>query len=130
MTDFSNEYDSLLQQWRSFHRDYDTWLATEGGCDRAAAISALGDFAFSMGEIVSSARQLPRATSLLPLGELTVEAGQREEEALKNLLGSWRPFATSVYEDLDRELNASGKLRRQVDLGIQELLERYGIPEA
>ena len=125
---FANDYDSLLDNWRSFHQEYDTWLATEGGCDRADVTAALGDFASRVGEIASSARQLPRATALRPLGELTVEAAEREEEALNDLRGNWRPFATSVYEDLDRELTASGKLRRQVDLGLQELLERYGIP--
>ena len=130
VADFTAGNDGLLEQWRSFHRDYDAWLATEGGCDRAAVTATLGDFALRMGEIAYLARQLPQATSLRPLGELTVEAAQREEEALKQLRGNWRPFATSVYEGLDQELNASGKLRRQVDLGIQDLLERYGIPEA
>jgi hypothetical protein len=28
---------------------------------------------------------------------------------------------------LDREITASGKMRRQVSLGILELLDRYGI---
>jgi hypothetical protein len=46
---------------------------------------------------------------------------------LKRLRDGWRPFAASVYEDLDSELGASGKLRRQADLGIQELLERYAV---
>ena len=127
VADFTIGYNSLLEQWMGFHRDYDAWLATEGGCDRAAVTSALGDFALRIGEIALSARQLPRATSLRPLGELTVEAAQREEEALKRLRDGWRPFAASVYEDLDSELGASGKLRRQVDLGIQELLERYAV---
>ena len=127
VADFTIGYERLLEQWMGFHRDYDAWLATEGGCDRTAVTSALGDFALRMGEIALSARQLPRATSLRPLGELTVEAAQREEEALKRLRDGWRPFAASVYEDLDSELGASGKLRRQADLGIQELLERYAV---
>jgi len=72
-------------------------------------------------------RDLPRATFLRPLGELMVEAAEREEGALKELRTSWRPFDPQVFQTLDRQRNTSGKLRRQVALGIQELLESYGI---
>jgi hypothetical protein len=56
-----------------------------------------------------------------------VEAAEREEGAFKELRTSWRPFDPQVFQTLDRQRNTSGKLKRQVALGIQELLERYGI---
>ena len=124
---FAIGYDALLRQWDGFHDGYDTWMATEGGCDRAAVTAAIGGFALRMGDIATSARQLPRAAPLRALGELTVEAAQREEEALRQLRGDWSPFDASVYREFDAELTASGKMRRQVSLGIQELLERYAI---
>jgi hypothetical protein len=102
-------------------------MATEGGCDRAEVTAAIGGFALRMGDIAASARQLPKARPLRSLGELTVEAAQREEEALRELRGVWSPFDASVYQGLDREITASGKMRRQVSLGILELLDRYGI---
>ncbi len=128
VTSFTIGHDGLVRSWDGFHGDYDSWIAAEGGCDRAAATAAIGGFALRMGEIAASARQLPKAAPLRPLGELTVEAAQREEEALRGLRGGWSPFDASVYQGLDREITASGKMRRQVSLGILELLERYGGP--
>ena len=127
VTSFTIGHDGLVRSWDGFHGDYDSWMATEGGCDRAEVTAAIGGFALRMGEIAASARQLPKAAPLRPLGELTVEAAQREEEALRELRGGWSPFDASVYQGLDREITASGKMRRQVSLGILELLDRYGI---
>ena len=127
VTSFTIGHDGLVRSWDGFHSDYDSWMAAEGGCDRAEVTAAIGGFALRMGEIAASARQLPRAQPLRPLGELTVEAAQREEEALRQLRANWSPFEASVYQALDRELTASGKMRRQVSLGILELLDRYGI---
>ena len=127
VTSFTIGHGGLVRSWDGFHGDYDSWMATEGGCGRAEVTAAIGGFALRMGEIAASARQLPKAAPLRPLGELTVEAAQREEEALRELRGGWSPFDASVYQGLDREITASGKMRRQVSLGILELLDRYGI---
>ena len=127
VTEFTVGYDRLLRQWKAFHQGYDDWRRTEGGCDRTAAVEKLGQFSLSMGEIATGARGLPRATALRPLGELMVEAAEREDEALRQLRDTWRPFDAQVYQPLDRERNTAGKLRRQVALGIQDILERYGI---
>ena len=127
VTGFTIGHDGLVRSWDGFHGDYDSWMATEGGCNRAGVTAAIGGFALRMGDIAASARQLPKARPLRSLGELTVEAAQREEEALRELRGVWSPFDASVYQGLDREITASGKMRRQVSLGILELLDRYGI---
>ena len=127
VTSFTIGHDGLARSWDGFHGDYDSWMAAEGGCDRAGVTATIGGFALRMGEIAASARKLPKAAPLRPLGELTVEAAQREEEALRELRGGWSPFDASVYHGLDREITASGKMRRQVSLGILELLDRYGI---
>lgn len=82
---FALGYDGLTRRWNGFHDGYDNWMATEGGCDRAAVTGDIGGFALRMGEIASAARQLPRAAPLRSLGELTVEAAQREEDALRAL---------------------------------------------
>ena len=125
---FASAYDDLLGRWQGFHGSYDRWLANEGGCNRSAVDKALGNFALSMGEIAARARSLPQAAPLRPLGELTVEAAQREEQALRQLQGDWRPFSAAVYQHLDRELAASGSLRRQAQLNLQHLLLRYRLP--
>ena len=124
---FVTQYTALNEEWDAFHGDYDGWRSTEGGCNRTKAVQALGEFAIRASEISGDVRDLPRATFLRPLGELMVEAAEREEGALKELRTSWRPFDPQVFQTLDRQRNTSGKLKRQVALGIQELLESYGI---
>ena len=124
---FASQYADLNQERDAFHKDYDRWRSTEGGCDRTKAVEALGGFTLRSAELSGSVRDLPRATFLRPLGELMVEAAEREEGALRELRTSWRPFDPQAFQTLDRQRNTSGKLRRQVALGIAELLESYGI---
>ena len=124
---FANQYADLNQEWDAFHKDYDRWRSTEGGCDRTKAVETLGGFTLRSAELSGSVRDLPRATFLRPLGELMVEAAEREEGALRELRTSWRPFDPQAFHTLDRQRNTSRKLRRQVALGIEELLESYGI---
>jgi len=124
---FASQYGLLLKQLDPFHQAYDEWRGTEAGCDRTKAIDALGEFTIRFAELSIDVRDLPRATFLRTMGELLVEAAEREEEALRELRNSWRPFDAEVYQTLDQQRNTAGKLRRQVALGIQELLERYNI---
>ena len=127
VAEFTEEYDLLLKEWNAFHRDYDEWRATEGGCDRSKAIETLSQFTVTFGEIASDVRGLPAATVLRPMGEILVEAVEREERAIRELRNAWQPYAVDVYQNLDQERGTAGKLRRQVAVGIQELLERFGI---
>jgi hypothetical protein len=127
LTEFARQYGLLRQEWNKFHQEYDDWRRTEGGCDRAEAIAALGRFTVRFGELTTRVRGLPRAAFLRPLGELLVEASEREDEGLRVLRNSWRPFDAEVYKTFDRERAATGKLRRQVAVGTQDLLDRYGV---
>ena len=130
--DFDDQYRALVANWDSFHRGnrgYDEWRKTEGGCDRAEIVSDLGQFPLQFRDIVTQVRDLPRATSLRPMRELLVEAARLEEQALKELRHSWRPFDDRAFQGLDSERSAADRLRRQVALGVQELLERYGLSE-
>ena len=125
--EFAREYSRVTQDWDGFHEDYDDWRATEGGCDRAVAIQALGEFAARFDALTDAVRALPRATFLRPLGELFVVAAELEDEALRHLRNTWHPFDASVYEALDRERNEAKRLRRQVAVGVQDLIAQHGI---
>ena len=125
--EFAEAFYLLLRSWNGFHGGYDDWLRTEGGCDRSAAITKLGAFTLQFEKLVSEVRELPRATFLRPLGELLIEAGEREGQALRLLRNAWRPFDADVYTAFDRERASAGKLRRQVVGGTHDLLSRYDI---
>ena len=126
---FESRYLRLSSGWDGFHDDYDRWRATEGGCDRTEAAGTLGGFALQFGDLAADVRQLPSATFLTPLTEVLVEAAEREERAMRTLRDVWRPFDSGLYQSMDEERAAVGKLRRQVATGLRDLLERYGISE-
>ena len=127
--DFDDQHRLLMAAWDSFHQSYHQWRKADGGCDRAEAISELGRFSLQFSDISSKVGDLPRATSLRPMGELMVEAARLEQQALNELRNSWEPFDDGAFQGLDRERGTADKLRRQVTLGLQELLERYGISD-
>ena len=124
---FDSEYQTLLGDWSDFHRDYDEWKITEGGCDRGDAVETLAAFGVDMGQIAANSQNLQTTNVLRPLGELLVEAIQREQASLRELTDSWQPFDSQVYRAHHDQRLASGRLTRQVGVGIQDLLARYGI---
>ena len=125
--EFTGQYQLLLKEWDEFHEDYDEWRRNEGGCDRAKAVDALGRFTVAFSGIATDVRGLSTATVLRPLGEILVEAAEREERALRGLSDTWRPYDPAVFAEWDRERSTAGRLRRQAAVGAQELLERFGI---
>ena len=124
---FSEAYSALLSRWTAFHQEYDSWRGTEGGCSRVRALEALGGFSLRLSALAKEVRALPRLPILQPLGEVLVEAAEREDLSLKSLRTSWRPFDATVYAFFEQERNAASKLRRQVDAGVNELLTQHDI---
>ena len=123
--DFAREFGELLDSWNGFHSDFDKWVDSEGGCDRAEVIQSLGEMSLEFGRLADRARNLPTASYLRPMGGLVVEAAEGEEEALRVLRNTWRPFSADVYKALDRQRADAGRLRRQASVGVQELLDRF-----
>ena len=124
---FAARHKRLVAQISDLRDDYDEWRSTEGGCDRAEVIEALGEFTARFSDLTADVRGLPRATFLRPMGELLVEAADREHRSVRDLRNAWEPFDSSVYDNLDRQRDTSDKLRRQVSSGIDELASRYGL---
>jgi len=124
---FAQEFDELLESWNDFHRDFDDWLDSEGGCDRSEVIQTLGEMSLEFGRLADRARDLPTASYLRPMGGLVVEAAEGEEEALRVLRNTWRPFGADVYKALDRQRADAGRSRRQASVGVQELLDRFQV---
>ena len=127
ISSFRQQHDSLVQGWDAFHKEYGEWRIGDGGCDRSQVTAALDGFVLRFGGLTSKVRQLPRATSLRPLGELVVEAAEREEGAYRHLRSEWRPFDSAPYEAFDQERREIGRLRRQVAIGVEDLITRYEI---
>ena len=127
---FSDGYDQLVSAWSAFDQQYEAWRRDEGGCDRAGATQALSQFTVQFSGIATRVRTLPRLEILQSLGEVFVVAVEREEQALRNLRTTWRPFDSEVYSSFDQERSTAGQLRRQVAAGLNELITQHDISGA
>ena len=63
-----------------------------------------------------------------PLRELLVEAAELQEEGLKNLGNTWRPFDVEVYGAFEGQRTSAARLLRQVAVGLDALLVCHEIP--
>ncbi len=121
---FEGHYARLLVQWDAFHQRYSDWRGTGGGCDRTGVLQSLDGFSLRMGDLGREVRGLPQSSYLLPMYNLLAEAVEREEGAIRALRNSWRPFAVDAFKAVDQERIIADRLRRQADIGLQELLDR------
>ena len=127
VAEFNRQYQGLLSDWDEFHLDYNLWRVGEGGCNREDAIKILADLGARFNQLAADVGDFPNTTVLRPMGELLVEAVRREASSLMDLRDQWRPFDAGIYQPLRQERVVADKLRRQVAVGIQDLLEQYGI---
>ena len=125
--DFEAATQRLFLDWDSFHKSYDDWRRTEGGCDRAMAAERLSSFTSDFAALTRRARELPGGTFLGPFRELFVEAAEREGEGLRDLRDSWRPFDVDVYGTFEARRTVAAKLLRQLAVGLDELLARFDL---
>ena len=122
--DFNTAYLKLVAQWDAFHDGYDEWRKTDGGCDRAETLEELGRFSRDTADLGSQVRAMPQSGFLLPVYTLLAEASEREEGAMRALYNSWRPFTVDAFIAVDEERANAARLRRQANIGLQELRDR------
>ena len=122
--DFNAAYLKLVARWDAFHDGYDEWLRTDGGCDRAETLEELGRLSRDMTDLGSQVRAMPQSGFLLPVYTLLAEAAEQEEKAMRALYNSWRPFTVDAFIAVDEERANAARLRRQGNIGLQELRDR------
>ena len=121
---FGVQYRVFVHEWNQFYEGFSNWRATGGGCDRVEAGMRLTEFSRQAGRLTRQVRDLPQSGFLLPVYTLMVEAAQREEGAFRTLASSWTPYAVDVFKAVDEERVASGQLRRQASIALEELRNR------
>ena len=121
---FETAYAALTAEWDAFHAGYAQWRQTDGGCDRAAAVTALEQFSRRAAELARQTRQLPQTGYLRPIQSLLSDAAGREETALNALSHHWRPFTAAPFLAAAQERAAADALRRQAAAALQELQAR------
>jgi hypothetical protein len=125
--DFQATFEGLVQSWDDFHDDYDQWRLTNGACNESAVASELAGFSTRLNGLSAQVGGLPHASFLQPMSDSLLRAAQREEEAMRALRRSWQPFDADSYRALEQERSNAAQVRRQVQVGVQELLARFGV---
>ena len=121
---FETAYNALITEWDAFHARYAQWRQTDGGCDRAAAITALEQFSRRAAELARQTGQLPQSGYLRPIQSLLSDAAGREETALQALRHHWRPFAAAPFLAAAQERANADAQRRQAAAALQQLQAR------
>ena len=129
LSEFVTAFRALMRDWDSFHEDFDTWVRTEGDCNRASAITSLNQYSQRFNELGTRVRNLSQASYLRPSSDLIVEAANREGAALRSLANTWAPYESDVYRGLDEERSNADNLRRLAIRRTQELMERNGLQQ-
>ena len=122
---FNAEHRRLRSAWDDFHDEYNGWRESEGGCNRADAISELDQFSLRMSSLTRDARALPQTGFLLPVYTLMVDAAEREETAMRTLRYTWQPFTVDAFKGLHEQRIVTDGLRRETAIGLEELRTRF-----
>ena len=118
---------SLGFEWDSFHEDYDEWRRTNGGCDQGQALDALGELAADFSQTVRDIQALPSGPLVRGMGQILLQAAEREQAAVLSLRETWRSLDTSAFGRYSADRSFAETLRRQTALELQDLLARQGI---
>ena len=85
----------------------------------------LDEFALDFASLGRKVRNLPQTSHLLSIHNLLTDAVAREEGSMRALRNSWRPFTVDVFKAVDVERTNSDRLRRDANIALQELNERF-----
>ena len=119
---------SFWRSWNEFHGDFNDWMDSEGDCDRSEVIQNPGRNELGVPSLGGEPGPgFAHRILLAAHGGLMVEAAEGEEEALRVLRNTWRPFGADAYKALDQERADAGRLRRQAAVGVQDLLDRFQV---
>ncbi len=118
---------SLDREWNDFHDSYDEWRRSNGGCDQGQALEALGQLAADFGQTVRDIGDLSSGPLVRKMGELLLQAAEREQTAVLSLRETWRSLDTSAFGRYSADRSFAERLRRQAALDLQDLLARHGI---
>ena len=118
---------ALEQEWDDFHDSYDEWRRTNGGCDQGRALEALGQLAADFSQTVMDIKALSSSPLVRGMGELLLQAAEREQAAVLSLRENWRSLDTSAFGRYTADRSFAETLRRQMALELQDLLAQQGI---
>ena len=131
LSDFLGQVRALERELDDFHDSYDEWRRTNGGCDQGQALEALGQLAKDFSEtVVRDIKALPSSPLVREMGQLLLQAAEREQAAVLSLRETWRSLDTSAFGRYTADRSFAETLRRQMALDLQDLMASQEIAVA
>ena len=106
----------------------DDWRRNNGGCNQGLALEKLGQLVNEFGQTVRAVRDLPSSPLVRGIGNLLLQAVEREQTAVSFLRESWRSLDTNALSRYTADRAFADTLRRQAALELRDLLASQGIP--
>lgn len=121
--EYAESQQTINEDWDSFHVDFDRWRSGINACDRAAAETALREFASDFAEITRQARNLPGKGIARELPNEVIAAAASEEASLRGLRDSWNPANTLLLENAQTTRSESADMLRSTQIAVDRLQE-------
>lgn len=121
--EYAESQQTINEDWDSFHVDFDRWRSGINACDRAAAETALREFASDFAEITRQARNLPGKGIARELPNDVIAAAASEEASLRGLRDSWNPANTLLLENAQTTRSESADMLRSTQIAVDRLQE-------
>ncbi len=121
--EYAESQQTINEDWDSFHVDFDRWRSGINACDRAAAETALREFASDFAEITRQARNLPGKGIARELPNNVIAAAASEEASLRGLRDSWNPANTLLLENAQTTRSESADMLRSTQIAVDRLQE-------
>ena len=113
--------------WDAFHRRYDDWRRSDGGCAHGDVRVRLATFASEFGAVLGRVNTVVRPSVVRPLAEQLIEAAVDEAAGLAALRDSWVAYDSRPWRAYDGTRRAADGLRRQVRSSLDELNLEFDI---
>ena len=121
VNDFTDQRQTIYEEWDQFHVDFDTWRTGLTSCERSSVQASLQEFASSFGDVTALAMDLPRTASTRGMADTLIEAAEEEERAFRQLRDQWQPGNTSLFELVEEQRSDSARAQRDVEDSLSEL---------
>ena len=120
---FAASHRQIIDDWDAFHSDFDAWRDGLIACDASSAQVTLRRAAATIDSIASTARSLPRSSSVRELADKIIVAAESEAEALRQLRDGWQPNDPTIYESVATVRSVAQALRREAQDALSDLQE-------
>lgn len=110
---FAKAFGAANEGWDTYQRSYDSWRQLGGDCKASEVTVALRALVQRFQATTAGLAKLPYSPTVASVIELTGQAAETEERALKSLRDTWQPYNLQYFVAFEEKKGEAERLRRQ-----------------